>query len=256
MFERYAVYFTPPPGDLAEFGARWLGWDSATGRAIAAPSWPALDVGKVTNAPRKYGFHATLKAPFHLTAGTDLAGLALAVEGLATRLSPVAIGALELRHDHGFVALRPKHQPASLTTTVGEIMRDLDGFRAPLSATDMARRRASGLTSRQDQQLCDWGYPFVFDDFQFHLTLSGTLDPDDAVALIDALKPQVAPLIREPLWLDAITLMGQGADGMFHQIHRYPLSHVFAARRATTLGSDQKLGGVQALTITQGSGPT
>ena len=34
---RFAVYYTPHRGALAEFGAAWLGWDIASGKSVAHP---------------------------------------------------------------------------------------------------------------------------------------------------------------------------------------------------------------------------
>ena len=64
---RYAIYYAPAPGSgLDRFGATLLGYDAFTGKDLpfpedilqVAPDWRGL-----TGDPRKYGFHATLKAP-------------------------------------------------------------------------------------------------------------------------------------------------------------------------------------------------
>ena len=67
-FDRYAIYFTPQ-GSLAEAGAAWLGWDLARGRTVAHPDVAGLDVAALTETPRKYGLHATIKPPFVLAEG-------------------------------------------------------------------------------------------------------------------------------------------------------------------------------------------
>ena len=76
---RYAIYFAPHSGSLlARFGASLLGYDPATGAEVDAPDHPAfhdpLSLGW-TAAPRRYGFHATLKAPFHLAEGRNIRGV-------------------------------------------------------------------------------------------------------------------------------------------------------------------------------------
>jgi hypothetical protein len=93
-----------------------------------------------------------------------------------------------------------------------------------LTDADIARRRHANLTVRQDQHMRDWGYPFVFDDFHFHLTLSGHLQQDTAAQVIDVLTQHLENIVSNPFAIDAITLMGQDAQGMFHQIHRYTLT--------------------------------
>lgn len=223
MFERYAVFFTPT-GPLAEWGASWLGWDSAAGVTRAHPAVAGIDVAHLTETPRKYGLHGTLKAPFRLARIATEAQVHAAAATFATRHAPCTLGAMDLRHDSGFIALRPARAPESLTNLAAATVRAFDRFRAPLTAADIARRRAAPLTPRQDQQMLDFGYPYIFDDFHFHLTLTGRLPADAAQTVMAVLAPQVSPLIAQPCVVDAITLMGQDGAGMFHQLHRYTLT--------------------------------
>ncbi|WP_223252672.1 DUF1045 domain-containing protein [Paracoccus mutanolyticus] len=69
-FRRYAIYHLPE-GALGRMGTAWLGWDPRRGSPAARPVVRALpgDAEALTRAPRPYGFHATLKAPFRLAAG-------------------------------------------------------------------------------------------------------------------------------------------------------------------------------------------
>lgn len=224
MFERFAIFYTPGPGAFADFGASWLGWDSARGCTVPHPPIDTVDVAALTAVPRKYGFHATLKAPFRLAQGADLAKLTAATDSFATRHAAVPLGQFTLTATHGFLALRPTCDPAALRRLATAIVTELDGFRAPLSDADIARRRKAGLTPQQDRQMLDWGYPYIFDDFHFHMTLSGALDSDSANALHPVLDRLLAPVVPDAPVLDAITLMGQDTDGMFHHIHRATLS--------------------------------
>lgn len=223
MFERYAIFYTPT-GTLADFGAHWLGWDSARGCAVAHPVIGGIDVAAITQTPRKYGLHGTLKAPFRLAEGRDLVRLQDTAADYAASQAAFDIGALALRYDSGFVALRPNTQPAALLDFAAATVKAFDTFRAPLTDKDIARRRKAPLTGRQDQQMLDWGYPFIFEDFQFHLTLSGGLPAHQAAMSIAALAPYVEPIMPTPFVIDAITLMGEDKDGMLHQIHRYALT--------------------------------
>src|SRR5262249_14198568 len=83
---RYAIYFVPPADSaLYRFGAGFLGYDCYTGERLRQPHDTALTASEwaqLTREPRRYGFHATLKAPFRLvppfpemdlTAGISLA---------------------------------------------------------------------------------------------------------------------------------------------------------------------------------------
>lgn len=223
MFERYAIFYTPT-GPLADFGAHWLGWDSAKGCAVGHPVIGGIDVAEITQTPRKYGLHGTLKAPFHLAEGGDLARLQDAATDFAASQAAFSIGALALRYDSGFVALRPKIQPAALLDCAAATVKAFDTFRAPLTDQDMARRRKASLTARQEQQMRDWGYPFIFDDFRFHLTLSSPLPQVAALRLVKVLNPHLENIVSNPFMIDAITLMGQDVKGMFHHIQRYALT--------------------------------
>ncbi|MBQ2260378.1 MAG: DUF1045 domain-containing protein [Loktanella sp.] len=223
MFKRYAVFYTPK-GALADVGAAWLGWDSVTGQAVPHPDVPGVDVAAVTATPRKYGIHGTLKAPFRLFADSSPAELQRAVAEFAKRHTAVDIGRLQLAHHHGFVALRPAGDPPALRDLAAAIVTALDNHRAPLTEADIVRRRKATLTPQQDQQMLDWGYPYIFDDFHFHLTLSGHLPGATGAQVVSALQPMLDPIIADPWVIDAVTLMGEDAAGMFHQIHRYPLT--------------------------------
>lgn len=223
MFERYAIFYTPT-GALADFGARWLGWNSAQGCAVPHVEGVGANVADITQTPRKYGLHGTLKAPFYLAKGCDLAQVRDAAKTFAAGQAAFEVGALDLRYENGFVALRPRHSLIELQDFAAATVKALDPFRAPLSDADIARRRAAKLTVRQDQQMLDWGYPFIFDDFHFHLTLTGRLQAEAATQVINALAPHLEDIVPAPFVIDAVTLMGQDAAGLFHQIHRYALT--------------------------------
>jgi hypothetical protein len=207
---------------LAEFGALWLGWDSVRGQSVAHPDVGDLDVAAITATPRKYGLHGTLKAPFRLQGSIE------ALQDTAARFAqtqaPVPLHHMTLRHDSGFVALRPMGEVTALNGFASDIVRAFDPHRAPLSEADIARRRQSKLSPRQDRQMLDWGYPFIFDDFHFHLTLSGRLDAQVGAEVIAALDPLLTPLVPNPMMIDEITLMGEDIKGMFHQLHHYALT--------------------------------
>lgn len=223
MFKRYAIFYTPED-DLGEWGARWLGWESRTGTAPLQCGFAGIDVAALTATPQKYGLHGTLKAPFVLAADVDEICAALAAESFASTHAPVDAGPFSVRYENGFIALRPDSDPPALRAFASEVVRDFDDLRAPLSDEDIARRRKTRLSPRQDQQMMVWGYPFIFEDFHFHLTLTGRLPAQTAAQVIDALQPTVAAVMPARLSIDAITLMGEDAEGMFHQIHRYALT--------------------------------
>ena len=222
MYSRYAIFYTPPAGSLADFGAAWLGWDSAAGREVRQPDVEGLDLSAITAPARRYGFHATLKAPFRLAEGRGEADLARALDTLAATQPAVDAGHLVLGATHDFAALRCMRQPEALTALAARVVRELDGFRAPLTDADIARRRKAGLTPAQDARMLEWGYPWVFEDFAFHMTLSGPLG-DARKPVIGALVPRVGAVMGPSLLIEGLTLMGEDVDGLFHQLHRAPL---------------------------------
>jgi putative phosphonate metabolism protein len=224
-FARYAVYFTPEPGPLAEFGAAWLGWDSATGTPRAHPAVAGLPapVSDLTARPRKYGFHGTIKPPFRLRHGTDADALSAALAVFCADAAPVTLAGLRLARMGGFVALVPDGPVDGLARLAAGAVEALDGFRAPPTDAETARRKPDRLTARQREMLARWGYPFTHAEFRFHMTLTGPVGAQ-ADAVRAALDPVLTPRIPRPFRVDALTLLGADAQDRFHQIARYPLS--------------------------------
>lgn len=226
QIQRYAVYYAPDPGELADFAAGWLGWDPVTGQQMPHPDVPGLlrPVAELTATPRKYGFHGTIKPPFHLATGTNGKALHVAAAALCARLAPVVLDGMELRRIGGFVGLTPKGDTTALASLAATVVADLDGFRALPSAAEIARRKPEQLTPRQRAHLAQWGYPYVMQDFLFHLTLTGDLNPKDATLTQMALAPLIEPLLQKPFVINSLCLFGQTLDERFHLIHRYALS--------------------------------
>ncbi|WP_299694656.1 DUF1045 domain-containing protein [uncultured Tateyamaria sp.] len=225
MFRRYAIYYTPEPGSaLAVFGASWLGWDSATGAPVSDPAADGVDRAAITDTPRKYGFHGTIKPPFRLADGHRPDALAQALAALCADAAPVTLDGLHLARLGRFLALVPEGDMAALACLAARAVQELDGFRAPLTDAELAKRRAARLTPEQDALLVLWGYPYVLDAFRFHLTLTGRLDPDTATRAEAVLAPQLAKLSLSPYTINGLTLLGEDETGSFHQISRHRLT--------------------------------
>ena len=225
-FDRYAIYYAPPPGALADFGAAWLGWDAALGCEVAHPEVVGLPhpIAALTETPRKYGFHGTIKPPFQLAERQNVEALHDATQALAARLAPVTLDGLGLHRLGGFLALTPEGDASALAALAAKVVQGLDTFRARPTETELARRRANGLSARQQEMLARWGYPYVLDEFRFHLTLTGDLPETEAAQVEAALAPHIAPLLPRPFRVAELCLFGQAGDGRFHILHRYPLS--------------------------------
>jgi putative phosphonate metabolism protein len=228
-FTRYAIYYAPQPGPLADLGRAWLGWDAEAGKGAALrpeAEWPSLPVSRreLTKAPSKYGFHGTLKPPFVLSEGREVAGLHAATAALAPRLKRLKLDGMRVDEIGPFIALVPEGDTEELAALAGTLVEALDGFRAPPSDDEIARRRAAGLTRRQEVLLHRWGYPYVMEEFRFHITLTGAIRDDATRAQVrGALARLFAPLLDRPFRIDDVCLFGEGQDGRFRNLHRYPL---------------------------------
>ena len=191
MSPRYAIYFVPPAESaLYRFGAGLLGYDGYTG-ADVAPSGEAglpTDWAALTTAPRRYGFHATLKAPFHLADASAESALIDAVTafGRAPR-EPIAV-APAVRALGDFIAIVPREPVPALDRLAADCVTCFDRFRAPPSAQDRARRLTPGLSARERAHVERWGYPYVFDDFRFHMTLTGRVPPERQAEVLATLR--------------------------------------------------------------------
>lgn len=229
-FSRYAIYAVPDPASpLFQQASRWLGWDSV---AAAAAQFPqrheldnpgSLDIELITRTPRKYGFHGTVKPPMRLAEGHDEAMLIAKAGKLASTLAPVTIPSLEIAAMGRFLALVPAKPNAGLAALAGSVVTGLDEFRRPADDTEMETRRAAGLSARQEELLREWGYPYVLDEFRFHMTLSGRQDPDE-VPMVQAMLAQwIGPFVAEPLIIERLAIMGEAKDGRFRLITWLPL---------------------------------
>ncbi|WP_299951105.1 DUF1045 domain-containing protein [uncultured Ruegeria sp.] len=220
-YTRFAIYYVRPAGTLADFGASWLGWDIAGGCETSTFDLPGLS--DITMTPRKYGFHGTLKPPFWLADGRTAEDLTAAASKLASVLAPAICDGLELTRLGRFLALTPRGDLKSLRRVAGACVKDLDGFRAPADEVELERRRKSGLSARQDALLTRWGYPYVMDEFRFHMTLTGRLPKADIPVWTETVQ-RFLPELPTPFVVDQIALCGEREDGRFELIHRYALA--------------------------------
>lgn len=223
---RYAVYFAPDADDpLWAFGCDVLGGDPASGGArasqppvgISREDWEAL-----TSGPRRYGFHATIKAPFEPAEGMDEAEIVAALDGFAADERAFEIAPLRPVLHHDYVVLIPEADSAELRALEARAVRDLDHLRAPLSQDDLARRLKAPLTERQRLHLTAFGYPYIFEDFRFHMTLAGPCP----VPFGEAVRKALAARFRErvphrPLRIASLALFAEPRRGQnFRLVHK------------------------------------
>ncbi len=216
MAARFAVYYAAPAGsDLEAFGRRWLGSDPALRPAVAGIASSRVEA--LVSVPRRYGFHATLKAPFRLAEGFTPDDLRHALAAFAGSRTPVLAPPLTPATIGRFVALVPADPAPELDRLAADCVAGFDRFRAPPTAEERARRCRQGLSPRQAALLDRWGYPYVFEEFRFHLTLTDAI-PDDRerAEVVEALRRIVAPLCRRPLAVRDVCLFVQPApEGAF-----------------------------------------
>ena len=222
---RAAIYFTPPAGHpLTRAASHWLGRSAFDGEPTRAAD-PALD--ERVASPARYGFHATMKAPFHLADGTDLLDLDAKLAGFCAAQTPVTIDRLILSRVGGFFALVPEATPPTLSELEAAIVRSFEPFRAPMTAADLARRKPERLSERQRGHLQTWGYPHVFGDFRFHMTLTGTITEVEAARTEALLRERFESFEGEKLTVDALALFVEPEPGAPFKVHSL---HPFAAR--------------------------
>lgn len=229
MPPRFAVYFAPAPGSrLEHFGTRWLGRNAVTGELVE--QYPvhgiSLDtLSDLTAKPRRYGFHATLKPPFHLAEGKVCADLEQGLQVLASKQTPFAIPGLKLEPIGSFLALVEAGPSPELDALAADCVRTLDGLRAPMGVEERSRRSKPGLTLRQLILLDRFGFPYVLEEFRFHMTLTGRLSGEERECIEQALLPVVAPFVRSPVLVADVCLFEQSAaDRPFRLVRRFPFA--------------------------------
>ncbi len=191
---RYAIYYAPAgERPLARLGAAILGYDLATGGEVEPPDHPLfhdpLSLGW-TAVPRRYGFHATLKPPMHLGAGRSARELEEALVSFAAERHPFDIS-LTLAPVGHFLALVLAEASPPMQALAEACVTHFDIFRAALTPEDRERRHPDRLTAEQIERLDGWGYPYVLDQFQFHMTLTSELEPKD--------RARVEPVLHDLL---------------------------------------------------------
>jgi putative phosphonate metabolism protein len=230
MGSRYAIYYTPHPDSaLWHFGSRVLGYDAYLVADMDQPrldGLSAVETRAATAAPRRYGFHATLKAPFDLAEDHDTDHLLVACHAFARQNSTIILSGLKVKTLGTFLALTAKEHSPALDALAAKAVGAFDPFRAPLADEERDRRLQAGLSRRQRQHLEKWGYPYVFEDYRFHMTLTGALDEPRRSHVRMALEQGYAEHCGDdPVEIDAIALcMEDGRSGRFAVIDRFPLA--------------------------------
>jgi ribose 1,5-bisphosphokinase len=197
---RYALYYAPSAGSTwARFGADWLARH-----------------GELTAAPRRYGFHATLKAPFRLADGARLDELTAELDVWCAQLTAFVLPPLQVALLGDFLALVPALPETRVDDIAAACTRRFDRYRAPLTESELARRRRARLTAREEEYLRRWGYPYVLDAFRFHLSLTGPIGAGPAAAALERSALERMP--KEGPLFDAIRVFEEPEPGANFQL--------------------------------------
>lgn len=226
---RYALYFAPSHDTaLARLGAQWLGRDAHTGEAIEQPAIVGVDAATfagLTAEPRRYGFHATLKPPFRLADGVGAKDLLRAVETFAATTAPALLDRIVVSRIGRFIALTPSRPDSLMIELAATVVEAFDAFRALAPPEETERRKVNGLSAAQEALLARWGYPYVMQEFRFHMTLTGAAEP----AVLDCIEPAANSFFKDvvdrPLLVDSISLFVQPAPDLPFRIEaQWPLA--------------------------------
>jgi len=228
QYPRYAIYFVPSAQNaLYRFGADLLGYDAYSGKPLPFTNGIEAEIEgwkQLTVDPRKYGFHATLKAPITLHPGKTEDELARAMQEFARTPHTIPQITPVVRAIGRFIAIVPRDPCPDLQKLAADCVTSFDDFRAPLTPEDRDRRNVSALTDVQVMHLDRWGYPYVFEDFRFHMTLTGYLPAQRRTAVLDILAKRFAALDLKSVSIDRLALLRQ-TDAMtsFTIVSDWPL---------------------------------
>ncbi len=223
MTMRVGIYWAPRLEDpLHTLGSRWLGRDAETGATLPQPTLPGLDITELTADARGYGLHATLKPPFRLA--TSWHALREDAMALAARMRPFALPPLKLAEHHGFLALIEEERSAELQEFCDACVSELDAHRLPPTEAEIARRKPERMTARQREHLFRWGYPYVFDEWWFHVTLTRRLTVEERAVVEPVLAGYLGDILGRTRRVTELCLYTQARPGApFLIAERLPL---------------------------------
>ncbi len=223
---RYAIYFAPPANDpVSRVATNWLGRNAFTDETVEPPETTGLRAAEIalfTAAPRRYGFHGTLKAPFRLADGASEDLLQRSLDSFAGSTEVFELPGMSIRRIGLFFALVPTRPVRELADLAGRATRELEPFRAPITETEIKLRNPDNLSPAQLANLHRWGYPYVFDEFRFHMTLTGPIDAEDSARVEQALHNFFDPVLSEAVEVRNIALFVEeepGAPFRAHSLH-------------------------------------
>lgn len=226
---RYGIYFTPSAHDpLLRVAANWLGRNAFNGMVVRRPAIGNIDaeeISALTEEPRRYGFHATLKAPFRLHEDFEDYHLLSAMMHFASGYQAVELPRLKVAQIGKFFALVPSEPCPELQQLANDVVVQFERFRAPLNEKELAKRKPEMLDAEHRRNLEQWGYPYVFEQFRFHMTLTGPVAEDRQSHMRSVLEEFFAPVLTERVKINNLALFAEAEAGVPFEVHSlHPLT--------------------------------
>ena len=218
---RFAIYLSPQPGSegepLLQAAESWLGRSAIPGTtrpgANVVEEEDRTKIDPVTANARRYGFHATIVAPFRIAEGHDPDDLETIVRALAARHRPFGLALRLARLPGGFFALIPLERFAPLHALEADAVRATAPLKAPLTDRERAHRHPDRLTSRQRRLLDVYGYPYVLDEFLAHFTLTARIPRDHADEVEVSLSRRFDALAHDGVEVDGLAIFVEPEPG-------------------------------------------
>ncbi len=219
MTKRYAIYFTLPQTDpVYQTAIKWLGYDAYSGNKTNTDSKKLAKNRQYVSKAAKYGFHATLKPPFRLSQDKSEEQLIDELENFASSITAFTCKPLKIKSMTHFIALAPKNSCDQLDAFAAQCLKHFEPFRAQLTREEYQKRNPVLLSERQLRYLEQWGYPYVEDEFRFHMTLTDSMMEDEIKKIKKKLKQYFKEVLGKPLQINQLHIFRQDSTCSNFQI--------------------------------------
>ena len=234
-YKRVAIYFLPKKNSsLENFGKNLLGRDINKKKKISLTRRQKYFINRgftyfdelkdYFEQPAKYGFHATLKAPFRLKRNVKTKNFYDVISHIAAQHSRFKIKGLKIVYSKKFTFITSRKPNKLLRNLENDLVKHLDTFRAELNKTEIKKRIPDSLTFKQNKYLKEWGYPFVFDQFKFHMTLMNQNNNKLSNKQKLELEKLIYKISNNVIEFNEISLLGENKNGHFEEIKRFKLN--------------------------------
>lgn len=202
-YPRYALYYIPRYQDeLYKIGSQIIGYSIEEGSILSSPHQT-----KYNKSVSKYGLHGTLVAPFNtLLTQEDLLQF---VTSVCSKISELQIGFLKVyRMPRQYIALIPDHLESTLNELDNYLVRQIHQIRLPICQQNIPNH--TDLSEQYVQNILKWGYKYVFDDFNFHITLTDVINDEQMLNQeFYTIKNNLKQALNKTIILDSVCLVRQ-----------------------------------------------